>query len=118
MCSMPASLKIALTNPAVVVLPLVPVIRMEPPVKPRDNLSDTSGSSVWATSPGSAVPPPRPAALLSHMVLLPATIAADNRTTSVEHRESSDPSTPFKLLAASICTPFGKMSRTDIAKLV
>src|SRR5487761_865889 len=61
---------------AVVVLPLVPVITIDPNFRSPDSFRRTFGSIRRATPPGSVVPPPRRLILDSAAVALPAQTAA------------------------------------------
>src|SRR5450756_1226618 len=61
---------------AVVVLPLVPVITIDPCVRSFASLVRTLGSMTRATSPGRVVPPPRLVIRLRAPVALPARTAA------------------------------------------
>src|SRR5437879_238850 len=70
------------TSLAVVVLPLVPVIRTVPPVRSRTSLRRTLGSTARATSPGKVVPPPCRVSRESAPVAFPASTAAVRLTGS------------------------------------
>ena len=65
---------------AVVVLPLVPVMTIDPWVRSFASLVRILGSMTRATSPGSVVPPPRLVTRLRAPVALPARTAAVLRT--------------------------------------
>src|SRR5439155_22081711 len=72
----PAPPSSQLTSRAVVVLPFVPVITIEPCVRSWVSRVRILGSITRATSPGSVVPPPRPVTRLRAPVALPARTAA------------------------------------------
>src|SRR5438477_9525549 len=72
----PAPSSSQLTSRAVVVLPLVPVMTIEPCVRSWVRRVRILGSMTRATSPGSVVPPPRLVMRLSVPVALPASTAA------------------------------------------
>src|SRR5579859_5433831 len=71
----PAATAISASMRAVVVLPLVPVTRARPPPSCRASRLTSRGSIRCATTPGNAVPPPRPSPRLAAPNNLPAITA-------------------------------------------
>src|SRR5262249_29132766 len=72
-CTMSANMR------ATVVLPFVPATTIDPAGSRRAILPTSPGSMRSATSPGAAVPPPRPSLRIAAPVTLAAATAATNR---------------------------------------